>query len=63
MTYAIIYQETVLKMLPLIPLAVIIFIQYNYFYEREFKRPKNTYVRNIKLVQALMSLTGDIFDF
>lgn len=63
MTYAIIYQETVMKLIPFAPLGVILFILYNYFYEREFKRPPNTYIRNMKLIQALMSLTGDIFEF
>lgn len=63
MTYAIVYQETVIKMIPLAPIALITFIFYNYYYGREFKRPPNTYIRNIKLVQALMSMTGDLFDF
>jgi hypothetical protein len=62
-SYAIIYQETALKLTILAPIGVILFIFYNYYYEREFKRPKNTYIRNIKLVQAIMSLTGDVFDF
>lgn len=44
-------------------MALIVFIFYNYYYEREFKKPPNTYIRNIKLVQALMSMTGDLFDF
>lgn len=39
------------------------FIFYNQFYNREFKRPKSTYVRNIKLVQAIMTLMGELFDF
>ena len=62
LTFAIIYQETVIKMVPLAPIGVIMFIFYNYFYKREFKRPPSTYIRNVKLVQALMSLTGDVFD-
>ena len=52
-----------IKLLPFVPLLLIAFIFYNHFYEREFKRPPNTYVRNMKLVQAIMSLTGDVFDF
>ena len=52
-----------MAMLPLLPIGVILFIFYNFYYEIEFKRPKETYVKNIKLVQALMSLTGDLFDF
>lgn len=39
------------------------FIFYNYYYRREFKKPPNTYVRNIKLVQMIMSMTGDTIDF
>ena len=62
-SYALVYQETVMKLIVIVPILVIIFIFYNYYYEREFKRPKNTYIRNIKLVQALMTLTGDLFDF
>ena len=62
-SYALVYQETVIKLIVFVPILVIIFIFYNYYYEREFKRPKNTYIRNIKLVQALMTLTGDLFDF
>ena len=49
-------------MLPLAPLGLILFIFYNKYYQREFHRPPNTYIRNVKLVQAIMSLTGDIFD-
>jgi hypothetical protein len=62
-SYAIVYQETVIKLAVFLPILVILFIFYNYYYEREFKRPKNTYIRNIKLVQALMNLTGDMFEF
>jgi hypothetical protein len=61
-TYALIYQETVIKLMPLAPIGMIMFILYNYYYQREFKRPKSTYLSNLKLVQAIMSLTGDIFD-
>ena len=52
-----------MKLVPLAPLAMIMFIFYNYFYEKEFKRPKNTYIRNMKFIQAQMNFVGDMFDF
>ena len=62
-SFCLIYQETVMKLVPLAPLAMIMFIFYNYFYEKEFKRPKNTYIRNMKFIQAQMNFVGDMFDF
>mmetsp|Transcript_7459 Transcript_7459/g.12609 ORF Transcript_7459/g.12609 Transcript_7459/m.12609 type:complete len:500 (-) Transcript_7459:99-1598(-) len=59
LTYAIIYQETVMRLAPLLPILVILFIFHNYYYEVKFERPKTTYVRNMKLVQAIMTFTGD----
>ena len=31
-----------------------LFIFYNYFYEVKFKRPPNTYMRNMRLLQTIM---------
>ena len=61
-TYAIIYQETIIKLLPLAPLGVILLIFYNFFYQVKFTRPKINYMRNMKLIQAIMGLTGDMID-
>lgn len=61
-SYVIAYQETMFLFVPLIPVGVIIFIFHNYYYEVKFKRPKSTYVRNMKLIQAIMSITGDAFE-
>lgn len=61
-TYAIIYCETVVCLVPFAPLLVILFIFYNYFYEVKFKRPPNTYLRNIRLLQSIMQLTGDAIE-
>ena len=47
---------------PLFPIGIILFIFHNYYYEVKFKRPKNTYVRNMKLIQAIMQLTGDMIE-
>ena len=49
-TYALIYQETVVKMVPFFPIMGIVFVFYNYYYEVEFKRPKATVIRNMKLI-------------
>ena len=49
-SYAIIYQETMVKMIPFIPILIILFIFYNYFYEIEFKRPKMTLLKNFKFL-------------
>mmetsp|Transcript_17866 Transcript_17866/g.27634 ORF Transcript_17866/g.27634 Transcript_17866/m.27634 type:complete len:80 (-) Transcript_17866:1347-1586(-) len=35
-SYAIIHQETVMKLLPFAPLGIILFIFYNYYYQIEF---------------------------
>jgi hypothetical protein len=61
-SYALIYQETMIKLIPLVPIFVILFIFYNYFYEVEFKRPKLTLIKNFKFLQATMSITGDMFE-
>lgn len=61
-TYAIIYSETVVCLLPFAPLLAMLFIFYNYFYEIKFKRPPNTYVRNMRLLQTIMQLAGDSFE-
>jgi hypothetical protein len=61
-TYAIVYQETMILLIPFAPLGVIIFIFYNHFYEVDFKKPKSSIIRNTKLVQAIMGLTGDVFE-
>ena len=37
-------------MLPVFPLAIILIIFYNYYYEVKFKRPKTTYLRNLRLL-------------
>lgn len=62
MTYALIYQETVVMLIPFFPIGMILFIFYNYYYEVQFKRPKITVIRNMKLIQAIMSATGDVFE-
>lgn len=49
-------------MLPFAPLAVIAFVFYNYFYEVKFTRPPNTYLRNMRLLQTIMQVTGDAFE-
>ena len=46
-SYVLTYQET---MLLFVPVGIIIFIFHNYYYEVKFKRPKSTYVRNMKLI-------------
>jgi hypothetical protein len=50
MTYALVYQETVVKLIPFFPLLGIVFVFYNYYYEVEFKRPRATVIRNMKLI-------------
>lgn len=62
MTYALVYQETVVKLIPFFPLLGIVFVFYNYYYEVEFKRPRATVIRNMKLIQAVMTGTGDFFE-
>ena len=47
---------------PLFPLAIILFIFYTYYYEVKFKRPKTTYLRNLRLLQTIMQVTGDAFE-
>ena len=49
-TYAIIYQETMMKLAPFFPVLVILFIFYNYYYEIKYERPKSTYKRNMALI-------------
>ena len=61
-SYAIIYQETVFLMLPLFPLSLIMFIFYNYFYEVKFKRPRQNLIRNMRLLQSIMQVMGDLID-
>ena len=61
-TYAIIYQETMMRLAPFFPFLVILFIFYNYYYEVKFARPKSTYKRNMKLIQMIMQTTGDSFE-
>lgn len=51
-----------MMMIPLFPLAIILFIFYAYYYEVKFKRPKTTYVRNLRLLQTIMQVTGDAFE-
>lgn len=61
-SYVIIYQETMFLLAPTFPIGIILFIFHNYYYEVKFKRPKNTYMRNMKLIQAIMQLTGDMIE-
>lgn len=56
------FVRTVMMMIPLFPLAIILFIFYAYYYEVKFKRPKTTYVRNLRLLQTIMQVTGDAFE-
>jgi hypothetical protein len=46
-------------MAPLLPLGIVLLILYNRFYRIEFHRPKPTYLRNMRLIQAIMQFTGD----
>lgn len=62
MTYAIIYHETVICLTPFAPLMAMIFIFYNYFYEIKFKKPPNTYIKNMRLLQSIMQVAGDTFE-
>ena len=48
--------------IPLIPVAVIFFIFHNYYYEAKFKRPKSTYMRNMKMIQGIMTIVSDAFE-
>ena len=50
MTYMIIYIETVVCLIPGVPLILIMFIFYNYYYEIKFVRPKINYASNLKLL-------------
>ena len=54
--------RTVICLLPFSPLLVIFFIFHNYFYEVKFRRPPNTYIRNMRLLQTIMQVTGDAFE-
>ena len=51
-----------MRFVPLLPILIILFIFYNYYYEVSFQRPKNSMVRNMRLVQMLMQVTGDSFE-
>lgn len=48
------FSRTVICLVPFAPLLGMVFIFYNYFYEVKFKRPPNTYVRNMRLLQTIM---------
>lgn len=37
-------------MIPLVPLGIITMIFYIYFYEIKFRRPPNTYMRNMRFL-------------
>jgi hypothetical protein len=37
-------------------------IFYNYFYEVKFKRPPNTYLKNMRFLQTVMQVGGDAFE-
>lgn len=58
-TYAIIYQEHVLMLIPFAPLGGIVLIFYNYYYEVKFKRPKYKIMKNMRLLQTIMQLSGE----
>jgi hypothetical protein len=44
------------------PLGVIVWIFYNYYYEVKFKRPSTSYMRNFRMLQTIMQVTGDLFE-
>jgi len=62
MTYAIIYNETVVCLLPFTPLLAMLFIFHNYFYQVKFKRPPHAYFHSMRLLQTIMQATGDTFE-
>ena len=49
-TYALIYMETIICLLPVVPLVLTIFIFYNYFYEVRYTRAPNLFVRNMRMI-------------
>ena len=48
--------------MPFAPLGVMMMIFYIYFYEVKFRRPPNTYMRNMRLLQTVMQVGGDTFE-
>lgn len=48
-----------MRLTPLIPVAVIMFILYNHYYMSKFRKPKNSMIRNMRFIQLLMQITGD----
>jgi hypothetical protein len=61
-TYCIIYYENLIWLFPLAPLAIILYIFYNQFYDRKFNKPKITLIKNIKLMHGLMQMSNDGFE-
>jgi len=54
-SYSILYFEQILWLLPFVPLAMILFIFNNLHTRAKFERPQKTYVKNVKLVQFIMT--------
>ena len=62
LSYSILHIEWAIFIASFAPLGLIGFILNNLRERKKFIRPPNTYVRNVKLVQAIMNLTSDLID-
>ena len=46
----------------MLPLCLVLFIFYNFYYKRDFKRPDVNFIKNIRFVQMSMGQASDGID-
>jgi hypothetical protein len=44
----------------LAPMGLVVFIFYNFYLKRQFKRPEVNYIKNMRLIQMIMGQTHEI---
>jgi hypothetical protein len=62
LSYSIIFFEHAIFVLSFAPFGLIAFIMSNMGSRKKFQRPPNTYVRNMKIIQALLNLISDLIE-